>query len=59
MMGRLNRDQGQLFYEFRLEDAVPADHLARKIARVLDLSWVMRSLRPIIQRRAVHRLTQY
>jgi hypothetical protein len=40
MMGRLNHDQGQLFYSFRLEEAVPDDHLARKIAAVLDLSWV-------------------
>jgi hypothetical protein len=58
-MGKFNGDQGQLFYEFRLEDAVPVDHVVRDIAGVLDLSWVMRSLRPIIQRRAVHRLTQY
>ncbi|MEA2884083.1 MAG: hypothetical protein QOH32_3339, partial [Bradyrhizobium sp.] len=25
MMGRLKSDQGQLFYEFRLGDAVPED----------------------------------
>ena len=31
MMGRLKSDQGQLFYEFRLGDAVPEDHLVRKI----------------------------
>jgi hypothetical protein len=30
MMGRLNRDQGELFYEFRLEEAVPEDHLVRE-----------------------------
>src|SRR6201987_1852828 len=40
MMGRLNRDQGQLFYSFNLDEAVPDDHLVRKIAAVLDLSWV-------------------
>jgi transposase len=40
MMGRLNRDQGQLFYCFNLEEAVPEDHQARRIAEVLDLSWV-------------------
>ncbi len=40
MMGRLNRDQDQLFYSFNLDDAVPSDHLVRKIAAVLDLSWV-------------------
>jgi len=27
MMGRLKSDQGQLFYRFNLEDAVPVDHL--------------------------------
>ncbi len=40
MMGRLNRGQDQLFYAFNLDDAVPHDHVARKIAAVLDLSWV-------------------
>jgi hypothetical protein len=39
MMGRLQGDQGQLFYSFRLEEVVPSDHLARAIAAVLDLSW--------------------
>ena len=29
MMGRLKSDQGQLFYEFHLSDAVPEDHLVR------------------------------
>jgi transposase len=40
MMGRLNRDQEQLFYAFRLDEVVPEDHLVRKIGAVLDLSWV-------------------
>src|SRR6266850_1489786 len=40
MMGRLNHDQGQLFYSFCLDEAVPDDHLVRAIAAVLDLSWV-------------------
>ena len=40
MMGRLNRDQGQLFYCFNLEEVVPEDHQVRRIAAVLDLSWV-------------------
>jgi transposase len=40
MMGRLKRDQEQLFYSFCLEEAVPDDHLVRAIAAVLDLSWV-------------------
>jgi transposase len=46
MMGRLNHDQGQLFYSFSLEEAVPDDHLSRKIAAVLDLSWVRAELAP-------------
>ena len=46
MMGRLNRDQGQLFYSFCLDEAVPADHRAREIAAVLDLSWVHAELTP-------------
>ncbi len=46
MMGRLNHDQGQLFYSFRLEQAVPDDHLARKIAGFVDLAWVLDELAP-------------
>ncbi|HEY2527271.1 MAG TPA: IS1182 family transposase [Xanthobacteraceae bacterium] len=46
MMGRLDRDQGQLFYEFHLGEVVPDDHLVREIARVLDLSWVHAALAP-------------
>ncbi len=38
MMGRPKSDQGQLFYEFHLGDAVPEDHLVRKIDAALDLS---------------------
>jgi transposase len=46
MMGRQNNDQGHLFYEFRLDEAVPNDHLVRKIDAVLDLSWVHTELAP-------------
>ncbi len=46
MMGRLKSDQGQLFYEFHLGDAVPEDHLARKIDAALDLSWLRGELAP-------------
>jgi transposase len=46
MMGRLKREQGQLFYSFCLDDAVPDDHLVREIAAVLDLSWVHAELAP-------------
>src|SRR6267143_4439881 len=46
MMGRLNHDQGQLFYSFSLEEAVPDDHLVREIAAVVDLAWVRAELAP-------------
>ena len=46
MMGRRNQSQGQLFYEFRLDEAVPDDHLVRKIGALLDLSWVYAELAP-------------
>jgi transposase len=46
MMGRLNHDQGRLFYSFCLEEAVPDDHLVRQVAAVLDLSWVHAELAP-------------
>jgi hypothetical protein len=46
MMGRLERDQGQLFYSFCLEEVVPDDHQVRAIASVLDLSFVYGELSP-------------
>src|SRR5271170_7731283 len=46
MMGRLNHDQEQFFYSFRLDEAVPDDHPVRAIAAVLDLSWVYSELSP-------------
>jgi len=45
-MGRHNHDQGQLFYSFNLEEAVPDDHVVRQVAAVLDLSWVYSELAP-------------
>ena len=44
MMGRQGEDQARLFYEFCLEDRVPADHLLRKIDRFLDLSTLRQGL---------------
>jgi hypothetical protein len=41
MLGRISRDQGQLFYSFNLEEIVPDDHLVRAIAS----SRVRRSMR--------------
>ena len=45
-MGGLKSGQGQLFYEFHLSDAVPEDHLVRKIDAALDLSWLRGELAP-------------
>jgi hypothetical protein len=38
MMGQQAAAQDQLFYPFNLDTHVPADHLLRRIDRVLDLS---------------------
>jgi hypothetical protein len=46
MMGRLKSEQDQLFYEFNLSDAVPEDHLVRKIDTAPDLSWLRSELEP-------------
>jgi transposase len=46
MMGQLNHDQGEFFYSFRLDEAIPDDHPARAIAAVFDLSWVRSELAP-------------
>src|SRR5262249_24027010 len=31
MMGRQDRDQGQLFYEFKLDEVIPKNHLLRRM----------------------------
>ncbi len=46
MMGAPVGRQDRLFYEFDLEDMVPADHLLRRIDAVLDLSWLRDELKP-------------
>ena len=38
--------QGALFYEFSIEDHVPADHLLRRMDRFVDLSGIRRFLAP-------------
>jgi transposase len=50
MMGRLNHDQEQFFYSFRLDEAVPQDHPVREVAAVLDLGWVHSELAPYYPR---------
>jgi transposase len=46
MMGERSGLQEQLFYEFRLDDWVPADHLLRRIDAVLDFSGLRHRLAP-------------
>lgn len=46
MMGRRDQGQGRLFYEFRLDEAIPDDHLVRQIGALLDLTWVYAELAP-------------
>lgn len=45
MLGPPVGQQDRLFYDFCLEDVVPADHLLRKIDAVLDLSWLRGELK--------------
>jgi transposase len=46
MMGERAGSQDRLFYDFCLEDVVPADHFLRKIDAVLDLTWLRSELAP-------------
>jgi transposase len=46
MMGRQKDGQGRFFYEFDLDEVVPAEHPIRQIDAVLDLSWVHKELAP-------------
>ena len=46
MMGPRQMAQGALFYEFSIEDHVPADHLVRRIDRFVELSSIRRFLAP-------------
>ena len=46
MMGRQEPGQTRLFYDFCLEDQVPADHILRRLNDHLDLSWLREDLKP-------------
>ena len=46
MMGRQEADQRRLFYDFCLDDHVPADHMLRRIDRFLDFEEIRARLRP-------------
>lgn len=45
-MGRLEEGAAKLFYEFSLEEMVPADHLLRKIDRFLNFDNLRAHLKP-------------
>ena len=44
-------EAAQLFYEFRLDDHVPTDHLLGRIDRFLDLEGVRSELKPFYSSR--------
>ena len=46
MMGPRQVEQGALFYNFSLDDHVPADHLLRSVDRFVDLAGLRRELAP-------------
>ncbi len=50
MMGRQSADQRRFFYDFCLEEHVPADHLLRRIDGVFDLGEVREQLTPFYSR---------
>lgn len=57
MMGRLNHDQGQLFYSFRLDEAVPDEHQSATLPVFLifhgsTLNW-RRSIRKWVDLRLI------
>ena len=58
MMGRRG-EQWSLFYQFRLDERVPKDHLLRRIDRFVTATLAdihQRGLSPTIARSAGHRL---
>ncbi len=46
MMGQAVGQQDRLFYEFNLDERIPANHLLRRIDAVLDLGWLRAELSP-------------
>jgi len=54
--GTIGGQSGPAFYEFKLEDVVPANHLLRKIDAVLDLSWLRGELSSFTVTRVARRL---
>ncbi len=48
-MGKPVGRQDRVFYEFDLEEIVPADHPLRKIDAVLDLSWLRGEMKETVR----------
>ena len=46
MMGPRQVEQGALFYNFSLDQHVPAEHLLRSVDRFVDLAGLRRELAP-------------
>lgn len=46
MMGLLETDQRRFFYDFCIDEVIPADHLVRRIDAVLDFGWLRAKLAP-------------
>ena len=58
MMGPRQVEQGALFYNFSLDDHVPADHLLRSVDRFVDLAGCGVSWPRTTARRAARRSTR-
>ena len=58
MMGRLETDQGQFFHSDRLGELAPADHPARELDAVLDLSWLRAELAPYYSHNRANRIDE-
>ena len=56
MMGRQDRDQRQLFYEFSLDEMIPTDHLPMEPANCLHGCWAKASRRISRCGNDIHRL---
>ena len=59
MMGRLERDQEQLFYSFCLEEVVPDDHQVRALQQCSICRGSMASFHRIIRRSAAPRSIRF
>ena len=59
MMGRLERDQEQLFYSFCLEEVVPDDHQVRRLHLCSICRGSMASFRRIIPHSAAPRSIRF